>query len=103
MAAVPERCCIGLPALLGVFGSYTKCCFPSQSLLTLFAAGILTYLCKLSNRKISHASMCVKRKVFAKKYLKYVSEINKVQPAHPVGYGQAQQDLGSEADIAQLC
>lgn len=47
--------------------------------------------------------MCVKRKVFAKKYLKYVSEINKVQPAHPVGYGQAQQDLGSEADIAQLC
>jgi len=88
---------------LGVFGSYVKCYFPSQLLLTLFAAGILTYLSKLLNRKMPHASVCVKRKVFARKYLKYASKINKVQSVHPVGYGKAQQDLGLEADIAQRC
>lgn len=49
-----------------------------------------------------HASVCVKRKVFARKYLKYVSKINKVHSVHPVGYGEAQQDLGLEADIARL-
>lgn len=37
------------------------------------------------------------------KYLKCASKINKVQAAQPVGYGQAQQGLGPEADITQLC
>lgn len=93
LGTIPERGCRCLPAFLGVFGSYSECCFPTQTLLTLFAAGILPYLWKLTKRKIAHASMCVKRKVFEKNYLKYVSKINKVQPAHSAGDGWAQQDV----------
>lgn len=57
--------------------------------------------CKPSNRKISHASVCVCKE---EGICKEVFEICfKVQPAHPVGYGEVQQDLGLEANIAQLC